>query len=158
MCQKKIFCRVPALALGKEVLCRVLGSDTRQRRELYRVQGLGTRQRPSLPSARAGTRQKIFCFFAPLFFCSLNILFKTPCSNLAQFWLFLLYFVSFFVSLNFMEYFKFELQVHGIIEFGRSKNDIHDIWCMLRPYPGTHMKFRASCWRNMTRYLREKCI
>ena len=40
-----------------------------------------------------------------------------------------------------MEYFKFELQVHGIIEFGRSKNDIHDIWCMSRPYPGTHMKF-----------------
>ena len=58
---------------------------------------------------------------------------------------FLLYFVSFFVSLNFMEYFKFEMQVHGIIEFGRSKNDIHDIWCMLRPYPGSHIKFRASC-------------
>ena len=42
----KIFCRVPALALGKEGLCRVPGS--------------GTRQRPSLPSARAGTRQRIF--------------------------------------------------------------------------------------------------
>ena len=37
----------------------------------------------------------------------------------------------FFVSLNFMEYLKFELQVHGIIEFGHSKNDIHDIWCMI---------------------------
>jgi len=58
--QKKIFCRVPALALGKEVLCRVPGSGTRQRRDLYRVQGLGTRQRLSLPSARADTRQRIF--------------------------------------------------------------------------------------------------
>ena len=51
---------MPALALGKEVLCRVPGSGTRQRRDLYRVQGLGTRQRPSLPSARAGTRQRFF--------------------------------------------------------------------------------------------------
>ena len=71
--KKKIFCRVPALALGKEVICRVLGNGTRQRRDLYRVQGLGTRQRPSLPSARAGTRQIFcfFCFFAPLFFAAL---------------------------------------------------------------------------------------
>jgi len=30
--------------------------------------------------------------------------------------------------------------VHEIMEFGDSKNDIHDIWCMLRPYLGTHMK------------------
>ena len=34
------------------------GPGTRQRRDLYRVQGLGTRQRPSLLSARAGTRQR----------------------------------------------------------------------------------------------------
>ena len=58
--KKKIFCRVSALALGKEVLCRVPGSGTRQRRDLYRVQGLGTQQRPSLPRARTSTRQNFF--------------------------------------------------------------------------------------------------
>jgi len=45
-------------------------------------------------------------FFAPLFFCSLNILFKTPCSNLAEFWLFLLYFVSFFCFVEFYGIFQ----------------------------------------------------
>jgi hypothetical protein len=38
------------------------------------------------------------------------------------------------------------------------KNDIHDIWCILRPYPPTHMKYRASCCRNMTSNLRQKCF
>ena len=67
---KKILCRVPALALGKEGLCRV-----------------------PLP----GTRQNIFfCFFWPIFLWGLPTIFKTPCLNLGQFWLFLLYFVSFF--------------------------------------------------------------
>ena len=44
----------------KKYILPSAGPGTRQRRELYRVQGLGTRQRPSLPSARAGTRQRIF--------------------------------------------------------------------------------------------------
>ena len=113
---------------------------------LCRVPLPGTRQRPSLSSARAGTRQIIFLVFLPhYFFAALIYYLKLHVQIWHNFDFFLLYFVSFFVSLNFMEYFKFELQVHGIIEFGRSKNDIHDIWCMLRPYPGTHMKFRASC-------------
>jgi len=56
--------------------------------------------------------------------------------------------------LNFFDYFKFELHVHEIMEFGHSKNGIHDVWRMLRPYPGTRMKLRASCCRNMAMYLR----
>ena len=44
----------------------------------------------------------------------------------------------------FFEYFKFELQVDGIIQFSDSKNVIHGIWCMLSPYPRTRIKFQAS--------------
>jgi hypothetical protein len=55
-------------------------------------------------------------------------------------------FGSFFCFVDFfLEYFKFELQVHEIMEFGDLKNDIHDIQCILRPCSGTHMKCRASC-------------
>ena len=113
----------------------------------------------AFPECQGRRSWKNFCFFfLPHFLWGLPTLFKTPCSNLGQFWLFLLYFVSFFVSLNFFAYFEFELQVHEIIEFGDSKNYINNIWCMLRPYPGTRMKCRASCWRNMTNNLREKCF
>ena len=33
----------------------------------------------------------------------------------------------YFVSSNFSVYFKFELQVHGIMDFGHPKIDTHDI-------------------------------
>ena len=65
-----------------------------------------------------------FGFFYPIFCESFPHYLKLYVQIWDNFDFFLLYFVSFFVSLNFMEYFKFELQVHGIIEFGRSKNDI----------------------------------
>ena len=88
----------------------------------------------------------VFLFFLLHFFCEA---FSHYLKLLVQIWdnfdFFLYISLIFFVSLNFFAYFKFELQVHEIMEFGDSKNDIHDIWCMLRPYPGTHMKCRASC-------------
>ena len=99
-----------------------------------------------VPGPALGKEFSFFCFFCPIIFCEA---FPHYLKLHVQIWdnfdFFCYISLVFFVSLNFMEYFKFELQVHGIIEFGRSKNDIHDIWCMLRPYPGTHMKFRASC-------------
>ena len=135
-------------ALGKSPLCRVqhsvkkmaLDGRARPRRQIFF-------KKNSLPSARADTRQNIFFwFFLTNFFCEA---FPRYLKLHVQIWdnfdFFCYILLVFFVSLNFMEYFKFELHVHEIIEFGRSKNDIHDIWCMLRPYPGTHMKFRASC-------------
>ena len=116
---KKIFAECHFLALGKGPLCRVPG--------------------PALGKF-------CFLFFLPhYFFAALIYYLKLHVQIWHNFDFFCYISLVFFVSLNFMEYFKFELQVHGIIEFGRSKNDINDIWCMLRPYPGTHMKFQASC-------------
>ena len=109
----------------------------------------GTRERASSPSAREGTRGRIFIFFVflPHFFCeAFPHYLKLPVQIWDNFDFFLLYFVSFFRFVDFFfAYFEFELQVHEIMEFGDSKNYINDIWCMLRPYPGTRMKCRASC-------------
>jgi len=44
------------------------------------------------------------------------------------------------------------------MEFLYSKNCIHDIWCMLRPYPEAQMKCETSCYRNMRYNLRKKCL
>ena len=81
-----------------------------------------------MPSAREDTRGRVFFVFLPHFFCEA---FSHYLKLLVQIWdnfdFFLVYFVNFFVSLNFFAYFKFELQVYEIIEFGDSKNDIHDI-------------------------------
>jgi hypothetical protein len=72
--------------------------------------------------------------------------------------IFLLYFITFFIFSNFLAHFKIELHVHEIIYFGDSKNDIHEIWCILRPYPPIHIKYRASCCRNMMNNIRKKCF
>ena len=101
----KILPRVPSLALGEESLSRVSEQDTRGRGFLPRVPCPGTRERASSPSAREGTRGRIFiffCFFTSFFLWGLPTLFKTACSYLGQFWLILLYFVSFF---RFVEFF-----------------------------------------------------
>ena len=88
---KKFFADCHFLALGKGPLCRVPGAALSN-------------------------------FFLPYyFFAALIYYLKLHVQIWDNFDFFLLYFVSFFVSLNFMEYFKFELQVHGIIEFDRSK-------------------------------------
>ena len=56
-------------------------------------------------------------------------------------WVFFLYLVNLFHLIDFFGKCKFELHVHRIIEFNDSKNDIHDIECSVRPYPGTDPKF-----------------
>ena len=56
---------------------------------------------------------------------------------------FFIYFPNLFLFVYFFEYFKFELQVDGIMQFSDLKNVIHGIWCMLSPYPRTRIKFRA---------------
>ena len=81
-----------------------------------------------VPGKALGEEFLFFLFFLPHFFKAFSHYLKLP----VQIW-------------DNFAYFKFELQVHEIMEFGDSKNDIHDIWCMLRPYPGTHMKCRSSC-------------
>jgi hypothetical protein len=100
-----------------------------------------------------GTRGTIFClfvFFCLIFFEVIPHYFKL----LDQIWgyfEFVLYIsLVFFILLNFLAFFKFELQVHEVMKFLNSKNDIHYIWCMFRPYLGSHMKFRTSFCRNMT--------
>ena len=108
----------------------------------------GTRERDSSPSAREGTRGRIFVFFVflPHFFCeAFPHCLKLHVHIWDNFDLFCYISLVFFVSLNFFVYFEFELQVHEIMEFGDSKNYINDIWCMLMPYPGTRMKCRPSC-------------
>ena len=115
---------------------------------LPRVPCPGTRERASSPSAREGTRGRIFIFFVflPHFFCeAFPHCLKLHVHIWDNFDLFCYISLVFFVSLNFFAYFEFELQVHEIMEFGDSKNYINDIWCMLRPYPGSRMKCRASC-------------
>jgi hypothetical protein len=57
----------------------------------------GTRGRTSSPSANKGTRGTIFYFFGP-FFWGLPTLFKTPCLNLAYFWIF--YYISLVFSFS----------------------------------------------------------
>jgi hypothetical protein len=93
---------------------------------------------------------ELFFLVFSSFFWSHPTLLETPCSNLGLFWIFRYISLVFFVVLNFLAYFKFELQVHEVMKFLNSKNDIHYIWCMLRSYLGSHMKFRTSFCRNMT--------
>ena len=67
----KILPRVSSLALGEEALSRVPGQGTRERGCLPRVSYPGTREMASSPSAREGTRGRIFvffCFFYLIFF------------------------------------------------------------------------------------------
>jgi hypothetical protein len=61
-------------------------------------------KRSPSPSARARHSGKylFFCFFCPIFLWGLQTLFKTPCPNLAYLWIFLLYFFSFFLFLEFL--------------------------------------------------------
>jgi hypothetical protein len=99
-----------------------------------------------------------FLFFLSFFCDAFPYYFKLLVQIWYNFDFFLVYFVSFFVSLNFLAHFQFELQVYKILEFGDLKNNIYDIWCMFRLSPGTHMKFRAPCCRTMANNLREKII
>ena len=46
---------------------------------------------------------------------------------------FLIYFLSLILLFIFSGYFKFELQVHEIVQRSVSKNIIHGIWYMLSP-------------------------
>jgi hypothetical protein len=72
---------------------------------------------------------------------------------LSQIWGYFEYFwyisLVFSILLNFLAYFKFELQVHEVMKFLNSQNYIHYIWCMLRSYLGSHMKFQTYFCRNM---------
>ena len=115
----------------------------------------------SLPSAVLGTRQIKFFFlvFSSHIFCvtliqDLQLSFRIW----LNFKLFCYISLIIFVSLNISDASKFELQVHEILESGHSKNVIHDVWRMLRPYPGSRVNLRA-CWcRNMTSYMQEMCF
>ena len=55
---------MPSLALGEETLSRVPGQGTRGRKPLPRVSCSDTRERYSSPSAREGTRGRIFVFLS----------------------------------------------------------------------------------------------
>ena len=79
------------MALGKGPLCRVPG--------------------------KALGEEFFFVFFAPFFYEAFSHYLKLLVQIWDNFDFFLVYFVNFFVSLNFFAYFKFELQVHEIIEF-----------------------------------------
>ena len=126
---------MPSLTLGEEALSRVLEQGTRGRGCLPRV-----------PRKALGEEFLFFLFFFASFFCeAFPHYLKLPVQIWDNFDFFCYISLVFFVSLNFFAYFEFELQVHEIMEFGDSKNYINDIWCMLRPYPGTRMKCRASC-------------
>jgi hypothetical protein len=90
----------------------------------------GTRGSVSSPSARQtalGEPFFVFCFFCLIFFEAIPHYFKL----LDQIWgyfEFVLYIsLVFFILLNFLAFFKFELQVHEVMKFLNSKNDIHYI-------------------------------
>jgi hypothetical protein len=90
---KKILCRVPrVLALGKGFFAE------------YQDWHLA-----------------IFFIFWPYFFWGLYTVIKFQFQNLDNFEFFYYISLIIFISLNFFDYFKFELQVHGIIKFGHSK-------------------------------------
>ena len=144
---KKNVYRALNLTLGKEALCQVLRP--------------GTRQRPSLPSVRHGTRQSIFVFFLILisnFFVDLIYCLQAH----VKIWdLFITFcYISWinFVYLHFFRKNKFELQVHEIMKCSHSKNDSHVVECILRPYAGTHLKVWTPCSPNMTTRLWLECI
>ena len=110
------------------------------------VLALGKGALPRVPGKALGEEIFLFLFFLPHFFCeAFPHYLKLHVQIWDKFDFFCYISLVFFVSLNFFAYFEFELQVHEIMEFGDSKNYINDIWCMLRPYPGTRMKCRASC-------------
>ena len=120
-----------------------------------------TRQRHPLPSAMPRHSAKFFLFFyfwPSIFLCSP---FKAPGTlsyNLGIFCGFLIYLVLYFVYLNFLKKYKFELHMVRIIEFNDSKIDSIVSECCERPYLGTDPKFRTSCSRNMSAKLRVKCF
>ena len=83
----------------------------------------------SLSGALGGTRQiNFFLFFLPHFFVGTCYSKYIPISKFGTIMSFFNYIsLIFSVSLNISDYSKFELQVHEIMEFGHSKNSIHDI-------------------------------
>ena len=144
-------CRVPAVKHSakifyffKKFLCR------------------GSLARPSakIPFAEGQARPLVnfFLFFEPCFFCAIIHYLKLNFKIWVNFDFFWYISLIYFFSLIFFEYFKFELQLDGIMQFSDSKNVIHGILCMLSPYPRTRIKFRASSSRNMMRNLSEKCF
>ena len=74
------------------------------------------------------TKYIFFFYFGPKFFCvALWQYLKLYSKIWWNFDFFRYISLIYFVSLIFSAYFKFELQVHGIMEFGYPKIDIHDI-------------------------------
>ena len=49
--------------------------------------------------------------------------------------IFFIYFLNLFCFVDFFEYFKFKLQVYGVMQYSVLKNIIHIIWCILSLYP-----------------------
>ena len=90
----------------------------------------GTRQRPPLPSARSGTRQRIFFYFCSQIF-SLGFLqcFKVHVKIWLNFVTFYYIFRIIFILLIYFVKSKFELQVHRIMKSNHSKNDCHASEC-----------------------------
>ena len=133
------------MALGKEpsaiFLCSVLCRGPRST-------ALGSKE----PSAI------FFLFFQPSFFVVLQYIVLNSILKFRPILIFFYISLIYFDSLNFFEYVKFELKVHGILQCSVSKNVIHVNWCMLSPYPRTRIKFRASSSRYMTTDLPEKCF
>jgi hypothetical protein len=105
---------------------------------------------PECLTLELGEEFFLFFVFLPHFFEAIPHYLKL----LGQIWGYFEFFwyisLVFSILLNFLAYFKLELQVHEVMKFLNSKNDIYYIWCMLKLYLGSHMKFRTYFCRNMT--------
>jgi hypothetical protein len=107
------------------------------------------------PSEVLGKERILFCFFFSVFFPRPSYTKYIPTSKVRTILSFCAIFINFFCFFEFFRQLEIELQVHEIMEFIDSKNGIHDVRSMLKPYLRPHMKLKP-CWcRNMMSYVRE---
>jgi hypothetical protein len=92
------------------------------------------------PELAVGKEIFFFCFFLPIFSRSFLHQIQPTFKSWDNFEFFSYISLIISVSLNFSGDSKFEQQVHEIIDFFGSKNGIHDVQSMLRPYPEPRMK------------------
>jgi hypothetical protein len=117
---------VPNVAFFTE--CRPFG--TRQNYDFAECQSQTLGKIEPLPSAKPRHSTKyFFCFWPPIFLVDLYLYHEQHVQNWHNFVAFWYISLVYFIFLHFSGKSKFELQVHRIIDFIRSKNVILVFWC-----------------------------
>ena len=100
--------------------------------------------------------KKKFWFFLPIFLWGFPTLFKTPCSNLGQFWFFWLYFVSFFCFVEFYGIFQIwtrcsKFHVSSWIRPQHTPNIMNIIFWITKFHYFMHLQFKFEVCKKIQR-------